>query len=330
MPRLLQTSCILALHILTQPATAFELPQAAWNDNGRFALDFSSRVIDAPDVTWTANAIGLDVHKVFSSSTRDIGTLVFQPYLVRIDDAPSVPPIFDDNHDQALQWRIANFNFTALAQGRFNIRIGHFELPFGLEQIVQTNGTLNQMNAPYTTNLKADWGMSFNGVLPWFEYEIAHMRGGGNNYHTRADGALVARLGTPREHNRWIGISMLDGEIEAGAQTRDKQLQAIDAGVRLPRGLTLMTEWAFGETDAMDVRHAMAELGWTSRSEAAFFYLQYRRAGEKTPLGWRHARQVNVGARYEPSLNWSASLEFNRNVDIDAHITSVAQLRYRW
>ena len=109
-------------------------------DNMRRTVDFSSRLLHAENRTWQLLAIGLDVHSVIAGTRGDIGTLTLQPYLLRVEGAPVGGGLFHDGHDWALQWRIANFNYTGLGHGRFNIRMGHFEIPFGLEQIEQTNG----------------------------------------------------------------------------------------------------------------------------------------------------------------------------------------------
>ena len=297
--------------------------------NARASLDLSVRVIDGVDRTWTQQAYGLDVHKVFSSSRGDIGTLVFQPYLVRIDNAPNVPPIFDDEHDQALQWRIANFNYTGFGHGRFNIRIGHFELPFGLEQVVQTNGTLYQMNAA-TNGPKADWGVSVNGHLPWLEYEVAHMRGGGNEISTKANGLHVARAGLPRDNRWWVGVSGLNGEIETRDRVTEKRRTGIDLGIRMSAGVTLMTEISRGTEAGEDIRHWFAEAGWASIRENTFVYLQWRDTEFPDRVSDERVRRASLGTRYEPTRRWSASVEVRRDFDADRNWTALAQFRYRW
>ena len=88
--------------------------------------DLSSRVVHSGVDDFHLGAVGLDLHRVYSSEQGDIGTLTLQPYLLRIDSARNAPPLFDDGDDWALQWRIANFNYTGLGHGRFNVRLGHF------------------------------------------------------------------------------------------------------------------------------------------------------------------------------------------------------------
>jgi len=116
-----------------------------WKDNLRFTVDVAVRPTYFGPTGDFGNAtfIGIDLHKVITSDDGDIGTLTLQPFLTRIDNIQNAQQsIFEDRHDWALNWRIFNFNFTKYGKGKTNFRIGHFELPFGLEQSVNTNGTL--------------------------------------------------------------------------------------------------------------------------------------------------------------------------------------------
>ena len=106
----------------------------------------------------TILAAGLDVHTVIAGKRGDIGTLTFQPYLLRIDDAPAAGGLFEDEHDWALQWRIANFNYTGLGHGRFNVRVGHFEIPFGLTSGSKTAELQRELQILIQENLSVNLG----------------------------------------------------------------------------------------------------------------------------------------------------------------------------
>ena len=300
-----------------------------FTDNLRASVDISSRLSRTESQFWSLHAVGLDVHKVFAGDRGDIGTLTFQPYVLRIDGAPSTPSLFDDNDDTALQWRIANFNYTALGRGRINVRMGHFELPFGLEHVVPTNGTLHQMNSPQALGLKADWGVSLNGDLPWFEYEVAAMRGAGNDFTTDADGIVVGRVGSNRDANWRVGVSLLKGET-GGAALTERRRAGLDAGLRLPHGFVIAGDYATGKDDGIEVGHLLTELGWWNRPETTFGYLQWRRS--RFDRGLR-VDSAHFGFRYEPNRHWSTAMEFNRVFDEGPGTPSrqgiSAQLRYR-
>ncbi|MCV6606136.1 MAG: hypothetical protein OIF34_12590, partial [Porticoccaceae bacterium] len=106
-------------------------PTASWADNLRFAVDLSSRVshFDHADETGYTNVAGIDLHKVFSSTEGDIGTLIVQLYWTRIDNLIMRPGFFDGPDDSELVYRIVNFNWTALGPQAPHIRVGHFEIP---------------------------------------------------------------------------------------------------------------------------------------------------------------------------------------------------------
>lgn len=299
-------------------------------DNARISADFSARGLHSAGQAWSLHAVGLDLHTVVSGERGDIGTLTVQPYLLRIANEPSRPAIFEEDRDHALQWRITNFNYTGIAQGRFNIRLGHFEVPFGLEHVIQTNGTLNQMNSPRAIGLKADWGYSINGELPGFEYELAFLRGGGNDWATSANGYFAGRIGLPRQGDWWIAASALDGEMETTAGPVDRTRLGIDAGYRLPGGMHAMLEFATGDDEGRDQRHGMLELGYTSRNESTLTYFQYRHSQQGDDDAEERSRQSTLGVLFEPSTRWSASFEFRYQHDVERKpATYIAQLRLR-
>ena len=149
-PRGVPATRDLSLTDLGEPATlrdddGLAIPyKQPWEDNLRQTLDLAARPIyNARTGDWRhISFIGIDLHKVFSDEDQDIGTLTFQAYLTRFDDFQRFPPFADDPHDWEIVYRILNFNYTALSRGGFNIRVGHMEIPYGLEQIINTNGTL--------------------------------------------------------------------------------------------------------------------------------------------------------------------------------------------
>ncbi len=321
----------LLLSLLAATASGEELSDL-FGDNARATVDFSVRQNHTDGHYWSMHAAGFDLHKVVSTRRGDVGTLVFQPYVVKLVNAPGVPPIFDHEDDAALQWRIANFNYTGLAQGRFNVRIGHFELPFGLEHVVPTNGTLHQMNAPASIGLKADWGMSVNGFFPEFEYEFAAMRGAGNDLSTDANGIVVGRIGSRRDRRLSVGVSFMDGEMERGCcNFIERRRAGIDATLLLPRGFQIGAEYAAGEDDGEGIEHAFADVRWLSPSESLLTYVQWRRASTDTISGYTSS--FAAGLRYEPDGHWNVDLQLQHSLNRASNVTSTetvsVQLRYR-
>jgi hypothetical protein len=304
-------------------------------DNLRWTVDLSARGSYMTDTDeWSGQyVLGLDLHKVFTGPSGDIGTLVFQPYLVRLDNNSYPPYFFDDGDDWELVWRIANFNYTALARGRFNIRVGHFEVPFGLEQNIDTNGTLRQ----YTfrdRGIKADWGASVNGVLTSTEYEIAVSRGSGNDIRSTGDPYILSgRVGSRSDRNLIAGLSFLHGEILGSAGTTERTRVGLD--VAWYRGLLeMLFEISAGEDDGTDTFNGLAELSLRNPMETLHGWLQLRHYQADTTSGWDIANSATLGLAWEPDRNWSLSSQWIEPVDQltgrDEGSKFQLQIRYRF
>ncbi len=293
--------------------------EAGWDDNLRWAIDLAARPMwDDNAERWnSAFFLGLDLHKVFSGPGGDWGTLVLQPYVTRLD-RPAHPPFFEDGHDWEVVYRICNFNYTGLAAGRFNVRVGHMEVPFGLEQIVNTNGTLRDYMHPQNIGVKADWGASINGELDAFDYELALTRGTGNEWSDRGDPFLVAaRLGTPREADLSLGASVLYGEVQRTAlpgNTLRRSRVGVDVIWQVP-WLTLMGEVSAGEDDGAEVINGLFELDWTNRDESLLVFDQLRVRNAKRAGAWDEEVVNALGVRWAPDARWALSAQWMRGLD---------------
>ena len=196
-------------------------------DNARCNLDFSVRGIYTDvDQEWAGEAFfGIDVLKTFTSAGGDWGSLNVQLYLTQLMDQPNRGSFFEDDHDLKLVTRITNFNYTGLADGKLNFKVGHFEIPYGLEVPINTNGTLRQLNTGSNLGVKADWGVGVNGVLPEFQYELTYTKATGQDIKLNVDTYIVAgRVGTPTDGESFSGVpalglsffdSITDGMISA-------------------------------------------------------------------------------------------------------------------
>ncbi len=194
-----------------------------YSNNLRLSLDLSSRVVDfdVADEVGKVNVVGIDLHKVFTSPSGDIGTLVLQGYMTSLDNQIKHPPFFADENDSRLVYRIFNFNYTALGARLPNLRVGHFEIPYGLEHTINTNGTLRDYTHGPNLGVKADWGFSLNKELPAFEYEVSVTSGGGQEVDQVKDSYVyAARVGTPRDDNLVLGIAVFDASLGTVSKQR--------------------------------------------------------------------------------------------------------------
>ena len=114
-----------------------------------------------------------------------------------------------------------NVNIKILQDRRsLNIRLGHIEVPFGIEYPIDTNGRALDY-APWEPNfvgIKADWGVSLNGIKNGYEYEVALLRGSGNGYASEsvdreAPYFISGRIGATRNADFGFGLSSLTGRL---------------------------------------------------------------------------------------------------------------------
>lgn len=179
------------------------------------------------------NSIGFELLKKFSDKKGDWGSTLLQLRLVRYDNYfmlmnnNKVPPNHvDDTHDWELEFHDAYFKYSGRFKGRLYFRIGHYDVPYGLEQNVDTHSTLIQLITVRNIGFKKDWGVSVGGQLPKIDYEFAFTRGSGVEFLDRGENFLLSgRIGTPADENFSIGISGLYGEpIDSMGVMRGKKL----------------------------------------------------------------------------------------------------------
>lgn len=339
----------------------------AVQDNLRVTLDLSSRVSLSArrGKVSSENVIGIDLHKVFSDSEGDWGTLRLQPYLTRIDNLTRRPSFFEDDDDWELDFRFFDFNFTRIGRGRFNIRAGHFELPYGLEHLLDTNGTVRQLIPRRNLGFKSDWGVSINGVFPQFEYEVALTRGTGNEVFDRGGPfTVVGRIGTPRDRNLVLGVSVFHGRVWDPAGVRRWRwglepanplsrvvARLVGAGGRGEHDIVrrtrfgidvqwymgpvgLLAEASFGRDYNQDVFNGLGELNWSNADDRWFAYTQARVFAQRFASGWDSATQSVVGVRYRPDNHRSFSVQYTQDIesmfDVSRDGVTTVQTRYRF
>ena len=346
----------------------FELPRSSAGDDQRspldrfrdhfdlrLAIDLSARGIfsDARDEFSAVSALGLDLHKVFRDDEGDWATLVLQPYLTRIDNLPMHPPFFEDDDDWELVWRIANLNFTRLSHGQFNLRVGHFEIPYGLEHVINTNGTLRDFTHGRNLGVKADWGAGINGDLGRWEYEATLSRGTGNEYSSRGRPyAVAARVGTDRDQAVALGVSFFHGRVAnpgaAGLWRGGFDLPAAipDVGAIVRRTRTgvdlqarrgpfdFLVEGSFGRDYHQAVGNAFAEVDWNSPGQRVQIYTQVRAFFQEYDKGWVDDVSVAAGTRFTPNTALALSAQlvqgFSNFRDTRNDTLVFFQARYRF
>ncbi|MEM7247598.1 MAG: hypothetical protein AAF533_19835 [Acidobacteriota bacterium] len=301
----------------------------------RLTLDTSSRANYATnsDAFSGVHALGLDLHRVFGGRRGDWGTLLVQTYLTKLDDAVKRPPFFEDEDDWELVYRIVRLDITSLSRGGFNIRLGHVELPYGLEHSINTNGTLRDFNHGRNLGVKADWGVGVHGRLPALSYELTLTRGSGNEYFDRDDPfALTARVSTPTDRNLVLGVSAFHGEVanpgaiatwRAGRADADA---APDVGTTLRRtrfgvdvrrdvrSLTWLGELSVGRDREQDVVNALLELDWRGPAEKLMVHVRGQAFFQDFSRGWVDDVSLVLGLRRSVGRHWALSAQVTQNL----------------
>ena len=297
-------------------------PSERWKENLRFTVDVAVRPTYFGPTGDFGNAafLGIDLHKVITSVDGDIGTLTLQPFLTRNDNIQDGPQsIFEDRHDWALEWRIFNFNYTKYGKGKTNFRIGHFELPFGLEQIVNTNGTLRDYTHFENFGIKNDWGVSFNGENKDVEYEVGLTRGSGNFYRRRDDPYVVSgRIGTSRDDSVSLGLSALHGEtlnFDSGGGTTRRSRLGLDMTVASEQ-FVYLSELSAGVEDSDPVFTGLFEIDAYNEDETLLVYNQFVVRGIEQANDWDFEVRDSIGVRWQPNNHWALSAQVSHFFDV--------------
>lgn len=306
-----------------------ELPsEGRWSfltDNLRWAVDVAGRIdVNTEDGSLShSEFVGIDIHKVVSTSKRDLGTLLIQLYGKGTDN----------------EWeyitRLLYFNYLASGRGGFNIRFGHILVPYGLNLPSRTPGSLRQYLAGPNIGFKADWGASINGVLPHWNYEIALTRGSGVEFKSRDAPYLVSgRIGSSLDRPFVFGISALYGDVLRKSGVVRQSRVGVD--LRWLGGpIDARAEMSYGKNDkTTDVINVFGELSWWSPEETYMAYVQGRLLMNRPESQWNEASYFTVGSRIHVFRYVWLSADYWHGLTADSRRQKPdvfrAQLRFRF
>lgn len=143
--------------------------------------------------------------------------------------------------------------------GRWNLRAGHYILPFGLLAYYDTERLLLQTQEPTSLGIKLDTGAEALGYWESWDYAVSVSQGSGRRRFSDADGnkLLTARFGWSADEAR-VGLSGMMGdvllaeEVSPAPVIRDTKRVALDASLPWERW-TFRSELAFGSDDGRSV-----------------------------------------------------------------------------
>ena len=152
--------------------------------------------------------------------------------------------------------------------GRLNIRVGHFQAPFGLEALpLDTHTTLLQLSNPRVLGIKHDWGLGIRGQVDGLDYDLAYTLGAGMEPAFVGAGMFTGRLGWEDVGTGLgFGVSGLAGERRPMMMTNDRIFGwRTGLDLRWSYGpVELMTEGSAGEDDGATAGAALLRLRVTT------------------------------------------------------------------
>jgi hypothetical protein len=264
---------------------------------------------------YSRQSAGFEVLKRFSTRTATLAALNLQGRLVRRDHY--LPVINDMEGEDRDGWYAEIHNAyvdvynvfspflddDARAQsiGRYNLRLGRFYVPLGLNLQTDTHGTLLQLSNDRNLGYERDWYAGFWGALnEHLNYDLYGMLGSGYDLVLEGqDGLLGARLSLgPRymqEYGIEGGLGVLYGErlarhaVERSASVRaeaedSRIIDTFRLGPDLrysrlvPSGtMTWTTELTAGRDESDEILTQLHQLEYLNRSRRWGAALQYRR-----------------------------------------------------
>ena len=205
-------------------------------------------------------------------------------------------------------------------------------MPFGLEQNIDTNGTLRQYSFA-ERGIKADWGVSVNGVLPRWDYEISVSRGSGNDITDRDDPHIVAgRIGSPAHKNFVAGFSFFEGRVLGATGSTRRQRLGLDIAW-YHKNWELLGELSAGEDRDIETALALLEVSWRNNRESLHLYTQLKQQRLELVSGRDSGSTLVLGMNQPLSRHLSVSSQWSKPVNRlgsqdNSHEFTV-QLRYR-
>jgi len=242
-----------------QPAT--EPSRAFFRDNFGFRKEIMSEFDTNQDGTPASRqSLGFEVLKKFSTATETVAAFDFQARLVRRD---GFNPVMNDMEGEtragwAFEYHNLYLDLYNLfhRQGRFNFRVGHFYVPFGLNLQTDTHGTVLQLSNERNFGFERDWYAGLFGPLNrHLNYDAYYLTGSGYDLKYKGQSGLGAfRLSLANRYSSEYGleggVSVLAGErLAANNETIRTRRAGIDGRYRksIPTDLvTFTTELSAG------------------------------------------------------------------------------------
>ena len=166
-------------------------------------------------------SMGFEALKKVSSQARTWSSFDFQGRLVRRDgraptqndaEGAARPDWFFEYHNVYVDFYDALDPLLGAAAGRFNIRVGRFYVPFGLNLQTDTHGTVLQLSNAQNFGFERDWHAGlWGGLTDELDYGLYYLAGSG--YHLK----LKGQSGLAAGRVNLAGMFLSEYGLEGGA-----------------------------------------------------------------------------------------------------------------
>lgn len=327
-------------------SAALLIPTSVWAETEwRFTPDviFKNQWLSDSDPSpgkWLS--IGVDAYRQFNIGDKTAVTATLQVYQWCVSDRLRKPGVLKGLDDCKLISKVSTLEFHASGDGKFNILVGHPELPFGLEVPVSTNETVRTLLTPRDTGLKLDWGVGVKGTIDGWSYAATLTRGSGfewDNESTTGETpwAFAGRVGTATDAQRFlpnpgVGFSLFSAESLNPAGVLVERWRTAFDYIDYWGPVGMMSQVSYGETEGRRVTNAFLELNRSNADETLTGYVQYKTFNEDFANGWEQANSVHVGARYAITDKFTISAQVTRELEVfgAASGQTVVDLQFRF
>jgi hypothetical protein len=267
-----------------------------------------------------SNSVGFEHYGKFSGNYGDYLTTDLQ---VRF--AYDGTKKFNDTWGFQLHNAWAEYRISRAAK----LRAGHFDPAFGLEPIIDTHSAILQTLMIRNIGYKKDWGISLNGFMADFDYQVAcHLGSGMSIRRTDSSYLVTARAGTPSGREFQYGVSAMIGNVlvTEGMTTFPKnRLLSNEAILKKRLGFDTQYNWrsfllkaetAYGINDNKHVIGYLVEADYTlprnqnwefdAQFQSWFNDLGKRRSDDSTvsmSLSYRLNQKITVRTAFIKDLN---------------------------
>lgn len=236
---------------------ATALTEPGWGDNLLlrkevyllFAL--GAQDVHETDDAMTRMSLGFELQKRFATATRTIASFDYQGRIVYRNHSLDI--LADSMARDAGAWEYETHNayadiYNVFGEpGRFNLRVGRFYQPFGLNQQTDTHGTLLQLSNDQVFGAERDWQATLFGSLTEdLDYWAGYLVGTGPNFQMEGQSGMgVARIGL---NNSWLFEEGLEGglSVAVGQRVDEYARMRSQSVMRETGGDPVITTWRTG------------------------------------------------------------------------------------